>query len=511
MGSPWPRRRRRACGRHDTHALTFSSGSASSVVPALLWSVAIVVDAWRTAGLRDGHARRALCCGVSWFAGISPIVLAAPLTVVVATVLWLPHELRKREVALALGSCAVLVATYETAVLLSAVLAGWALWRASRARSPLDRYGCLAAAALSALAVVVAAVGTGAGRNPTHSQSFLYFVVSLEPWPFYVALCGIGAVIAALGPWLEQAARRVASRSRGRGARRRGRGDPARRSYFLRGSRRSGGRRASPRALPPVAVDRRATARDCSGPLCAALLVGLPLGLTVALTLANVRPVMQWSRSLDAFRDAANATSGLADVTTVVPPDRREVVWGWTGSSLSLIVRSDPGSGVLVDPDPTFVPFPPDEAREQLPDRYVWRCAIPVSLVTSRAPERTRMRRHRTTAVLLVLAGLAAVSTTPASGRESGAVPRLVFPLVAKTDLWDNYGDPRPNGRHAGIDMENPWHAPVVAVEDGSVEVLGLRPRRLHALPLRPQRHDVHVHPPEQRPHRAATTTRVGA
>jgi Peptidase family M23 len=49
-------------------------------------------------------------------------------------------------------------------------------------------------------------------------------------------------------------------------------------------------------------------------------------------------------------------------------------------------------------------------------------------------------------------------------------VPRLVFPLVASTDLWDNYGDPRPNGRHAGIDMENPWRAPVVAVEAGSVK-----------------------------------------
>jgi hypothetical protein len=81
------------------------------------------------------------------------------------------------------------------------------------------------------------------------------------------------------------------------------------------------------------------------------------------------------------------------------------------------------------------------------------------------------MRRHRTTAVLLLLAGLvAAASTTPASGGGSGGVPRLVFPLVAKTDLWDNYGDPRGNGRHAGIDMENPWRAPVVAAEDGSVK-----------------------------------------
>jgi Peptidase family M23 len=71
----------------------------------------------------------------------------------------------------------------------------------------------------------------------------------------------------------------------------------------------------------------------------------------------------------------------------------------------------------------------------------------------------------------LLLAGLAAMSVAPrsASGGSEG-VPRLVFPLVAKTVLWDNYGDPRGNGSHAGIDMENPWRAPVVAVEAGRVK-----------------------------------------
>jgi hypothetical protein len=85
------------------------------------------------------------------------------------------------------------------------------------------------------------------------------------------------------------------------------------------------------------------------------------------------------------------------------------------------------------------------------------------------------MTRHRTTAratlVALTLAGLAAASlSAPASGNQQGAVPRLVFPLVAKTVLWDNYGDARGNGSHAGIDMENPWRAPVVAVEDGRIK-----------------------------------------
>jgi hypothetical protein len=86
------------------------------------------------------------------------------------------------------------------------------------------------------------------------------------------------------------------------------------------------------------------------------------------------------------------------------------------------------------------------------------------------------MTRHRTTAVgilvsLVLLAGATgAIRATAANGMRQGVVPRLVFPLVAKTDLWDNYGDPRPNGRHAGIDMENPWRAPVVAVEDGRLK-----------------------------------------
>ena len=86
------------------------------------------------------------------------------------------------------------------------------------------------------------------------------------------------------------------------------------------------------------------------------------------------------------------------------------------------------------------------------------------------------MRRHRTTArgiLFPLIAGLlAGVFLVPAGGAESAGsagVPRLVFPLVAKTDLWDNYGDSRGTHSHAGIDMENPWRAPVVAVEAGRV------------------------------------------
>jgi hypothetical protein len=85
------------------------------------------------------------------------------------------------------------------------------------------------------------------------------------------------------------------------------------------------------------------------------------------------------------------------------------------------------------------------------------------------------MRRHRTTAggtlLALLLLGLAvgAVAPRPAAGQTDGTVPNMVFPLVAKTLWWDNYGDPRPNGRHAGIDIIAPFRSPVVAVEPGRV------------------------------------------
>jgi hypothetical protein len=71
---------------------------------------------------------------------------------------------------------------------------------------------------------------------------------------------------------------------------------------------------------------------------------------------------------------------------------------------------------------------------------------------------------------MLVLLGLvAAILASPAGGSSNG-VPRIVFPLVAKTLWWDSYGDPRPNGMHTGIDIEAPWRAPVAAVEPGRVE-----------------------------------------
>ena len=75
------------------------------------------------------------------------------------------------------------------------------------------------------------------------------------------------------------------------------------------------------------------------------------------------------------------------------------------------------------------------------------------------------MSRHRTTAaVLFFLLAAWAVSATAGA-----AVPRLVFPVVAKASYTDDFGAPRWQGRHEGNDLMAAKRAPVVAVESGRV------------------------------------------
>ena len=86
------------------------------------------------------------------------------------------------------------------------------------------------------------------------------------------------------------------------------------------------------------------------------------------------------------------------------------------------------------------------------------------------------MRRSRTTArglitPLLAAALFAGIVALPAPGAPPPRAKTILFPLVSKARYWDNYGDPRPNGRHAGIDIEAPKRAPVVAVEAGKVRL----------------------------------------
>jgi hypothetical protein len=89
------------------------------------------------------------------------------------------------------------------------------------------------------------------------------------------------------------------------------------------------------------------------------------------------------------------------------------------------------------------------------------------------------MMGHRTTArgaLLLLFIATAAVaaaawtSSAIAVDARATAKPRIVFPIVGRADYDDNYGDPRPNGAHAGIDIVTDWRSPAVAAEAGTLK-----------------------------------------
>ena len=56
------------------------------------------------------------------------------------------------------------------------------------------------------------------------------------------------------------------------------------------------------------------------------------------------------------------------------------------------------------------------------------------------------------------------------SAYAGGPPEHIVFPVVGQVSYGDDFGDPRPQGRHEGNDILADRQAPVVAVEDGKIE-----------------------------------------
>jgi hypothetical protein len=90
------------------------------------------------------------------------------------------------------------------------------------------------------------------------------------------------------------------------------------------------------------------------------------------------------------------------------------------------------------------------------------------------------MRRHRTTArgiLLLILAAGLAAGGAVGAGASNPVVPRLIFPVVGPATYVNDFGDPRGQGTHAGIDIMAPKRALAVAVEAGTVRFWTSSPR----------------------------------
>ncbi len=360
-------------GLTETYALSVLLGVGQIVLPAVVWSVAIVLSRANLLAFAAVTMTAGLSAGMTWLANVSESVLALPLTVLVAVLLWQPRPWRVGHAALAVAASVVLVASYESALVTGAMLAIWSVWRARISAARPDRWGGIAVAVASVLSMVVAVGGALTGKGSTNAQSSLYFMASGDPWPFYVAfvgallllaalatrngglrwtLLGLGGAATVLGVSGWTATPAVSFQARG------GAAMAASLAVLFLWALWLGAR------LPDVPDTAR------SG---VAWLVVVPVGFVAALTLANLGGVARWTCSVDAFRTEVDRAQGIVPEDEVLPDDRRLVVWDWTSSSLSLIVRRDAGAGILVDRNPSWTPFPPAVARTQLDDEYTWR------------------------------------------------------------------------------------------------------------------------------------------
>lgn len=359
-------------GVDATSSLAVVQGLGQLVLPALVWCLAVVVARHEALVFVAVSTTGALCLGATLFFNVSESLLAVALTASVAVLLWQPRVWRGTDMALAVAASSVLVASYESTALTGVLLAGWAAWRALSA-SGAERYAAALVAALSALSVAVAYSGTATETGSISARSSLYSIVSFEPAEFYVALLAVATLV---GVWYVPLGRRTRAGialAAGALACLTVSQLPATplSSFQARGGAACAGL-ALTLFLGILWANHRRQGTRSSTPSAGRWVVVVPVVLAVAMAASTSAGLDRWSRDLEAFRTEVDRARGIADVDDVLASDRRTAVWGWTSPSLSLIVRRNARSGILVESDPSIVPFAPVAALDQLSGRYAW-------------------------------------------------------------------------------------------------------------------------------------------
>lgn len=73
-------------------------------------------------------------------------------------------------------------------------------------------------------------------------------------------------------------------------------------------------------------------------------------------------------------------------------------------------------------------------------------------------------------ALSLAVASASLALSQPFDPPGSGKKP-IIFPIVGAAKYFDDWGDPRGQGRHAGNDILTTWRSPAVAAEDGRIRL----------------------------------------
>src|ERR671931_2464642 len=80
------------------------------------------------------------------------------------------------------------------------------------------------------------------------------------------------------------------------------------------------------------------------------------------------------------------------------------------------------------------------------------------------------MRRHRTTGRGVLLAATLGLVVGTAAAAPTKVPEHIIFPVVGQVSYVDDFGAPRPGGRHQGNDLMAAKRSPAVAAEAGTVK-----------------------------------------
>lgn len=301
--------------------------------------------------------------------------LTVPLTVLASVLLWQPRPWPTHQVLLVLGATVILVQSHETTIFTSLLLVAWGAARALRAASVTDRWVSWMVAVLSAITIAHSARELFARKDDPPAKDLVDAVLALIPLELYVGLVAGAFLLAALALPLGRPWRPLLFTLSVLGA--------GAMTYSLVATDGDPYRARGGAAIVTIAVSASlfvlwrggatAAARSRAPAVSSPLALWLPIVFAALPLLALVPRGERWADSFGDFRQAVIEHEGIVPVENVLPPGSREVLFDWTSSALSVVVRDRPDAAVLVDSSPTFVPFPPDRARAQLDDRYTWR------------------------------------------------------------------------------------------------------------------------------------------
>ena len=361
-------------GVTDLHLLTVVLGVGQLVFPALVWLAALVLARRSAAAFAVVALAAGICTGTKALFNVGESSFAVPVALLVSVLLWQPAPWRLREGVLVIAASVVLVESHEVILFACGLNAVWAILRARRADARAERSAAFAVASLAVLTIVLAVAELVEKRDNPPARGLADAVLALRPLELYTMLVTAAALLVLIGGAPGPRARLVLVSV----------GSPAALAslfglfatdgdaYSARGGAALVGLIVASALLVAWLepggerfrlVDDRLAA---TGALwCVVTVAALPL---LALAARGER----WADSLALFRAGVVARAGVVPVTDVLPEGRRQVLFDWTAMPLSLAVRDRPGAAILVDPAPTFVPFPPAEAHQHLRSQFVW-------------------------------------------------------------------------------------------------------------------------------------------